>query len=123
MPIPDFEKISAIAREFNLPLIVDNTFAGGGYLARPLELGANIVVESATKLIGGHGTSIGGVIIDSGKVFYDSNTASHYHIYNEDTGQLYDIESSRVTLEKPPALPDNTVKTGVDIIIRVKNSS
>ena len=63
------------------------------------------------------------VIIDSGKVFYDSNTASHYHIYNEDTGQLYDIESSRVTLEKPPALPDNTVKTGVDIIIRVKNSS
>lgn len=62
------------------------------------------------------------VIVDSSKVFYDSNTASHHHIYNEDTGQLHDIEASRVTLEKTPALPANTVKTGIDIIIRVKNS-
>ncbi len=64
--IPDFEKFAAIAKAYNLPLIIDNTFAGGGYLARPLELGAHIVVESATKWIGGHGTSIGGVIIDGG---------------------------------------------------------
>jgi O-acetylhomoserine/O-acetylserine sulfhydrylase len=64
--IPDFDKIAAIAREFNIPLVVDNTFGAGGYLFRPLDHGANIVVESATKWIGGHGTSIGGVIVDGG---------------------------------------------------------
>ena len=64
--IPDFEKFAAIAKEYDLPLVVDNTFGAGGYLFRPLEHGANIVVESATKWIGGHGTSIGGVIIDGG---------------------------------------------------------
>jgi O-acetylhomoserine/O-acetylserine sulfhydrylase len=64
--IPDFEKFAALAKEYDLPLIVDNTFGAGGYLVRPLELGANVVVESATKWIGGHGTSIGGVIVDGG---------------------------------------------------------
>ncbi len=64
--IPDFESISALARKHDLPLIVDNTFGAAGYLCRPLEHGANIVVESATKWIGGHGTSIGGVIVDGG---------------------------------------------------------
>lgn len=64
--IPDFEKIAELARKHDLPLIVDNTFGAGGYLFRPLEHGANIVVESATKWIGGHGTSIGGVIVDGG---------------------------------------------------------
>ena len=64
--IPDFEKISEIAKRHDLPLIVDNTFGAAGYLFRPLEHGANIVVESATKWIGGHGTSIGGVIVDGG---------------------------------------------------------
>ncbi len=64
--IPDFEKFAALAKEYDLPLIVDNTFGAGGYLFRPLEHGANIVVESATKWIGGHGTSIGGVIVDGG---------------------------------------------------------
>ncbi len=64
--IPDFEKIAAVARKYDLPLIVDNTFGAGGYLFKPLEHGANVVVESATKWIGGHGTSIGGVIIDGG---------------------------------------------------------
>lgn len=64
--IPDFKKIADIAKEYDLPLIVDNTFGAGGYLFRPLEHGANIVVESATKWIGGHGTSIGGVIVDGG---------------------------------------------------------
>jgi O-acetylhomoserine/O-acetylserine sulfhydrylase len=64
--IPDFEKIAAVARKYDLPLIVDNTFGTAGYLFRPLEHGANVVVESATKWIGGHGTSIGGVIVDGG---------------------------------------------------------
>ncbi len=64
--IPDFEKISAIAKKYDLPLIVDNTLGAGGYLFRPLEHGANIVVESATKWICGHGTAIGGVIVDGG---------------------------------------------------------
>ena len=64
--IPDFEKFAALAKEFDIPLIVDNTFGAGGYLFRPLEHGANIVVESATKWIGGHGTTIGGVIVDGG---------------------------------------------------------
>lgn len=65
--IPDFEAIAAVADRHQIPLIVDNTFAGGGYLFRPIEHGATIVVESATKWIGGHGTSMGGVIVDSGK--------------------------------------------------------
>lgn len=64
--IPDFEKFAQLAQKYDLPLIVDNTFAAGGYLFRPLEHGAHIVVESATKWIGGHGTSIGGVIVDGG---------------------------------------------------------
>lgn len=64
--VPDFEKFAAIAKEHDLPLVVDNTFGAAGYLFRPIEFGANIVVESATKWIGGHGTSIGGVIVDGG---------------------------------------------------------
>lgn len=64
--IPDFEKIAAISKKHDLPIIVDNTFGAGGYLFKPLEHGAHVVVESATKWIGGHGTSIGGVIIDGG---------------------------------------------------------
>lgn len=64
--IPDFDKIAAVAKKYDLPLIVDNTFGAGGYLFRPLEHGAAIVVESATKWIGGHGTSIGGIIVDGG---------------------------------------------------------
>ncbi|SFS36996.1 O-acetylhomoserine aminocarboxypropyltransferase/cysteine synthase family protein [Sphingobacterium wenxiniae] len=64
--IPDFEKIAALAKKYDLPLIVDNTFGAGGYLFKPLEHGAHVVVEAATKWIGGHGTSIGGVIIDGG---------------------------------------------------------
>ncbi len=64
--IPDFEAIASIAAENRIPLIVDNTFGCCGYLCRPLDLGASIVVESATKWIGGHGTSMGGVIVDGG---------------------------------------------------------
>ncbi len=64
--VVDFEKLAAIANKHDLPLIVDNTFGAAGYLFRPLEHGAHIVVQSATKWIGGHGTSIGGVIVDGG---------------------------------------------------------
>lgn len=64
--IPDFDAFGALAKKYDIPFIVDNTFGAGGYLIRPIEHGANIVVESATKWIGGHGTSIGGVIIDAG---------------------------------------------------------
>lgn len=65
--IPDFEAVAAVADKHGLPLVVDNTFGAGGFLFRPIEHGATIVVESATKWIGGHGTSLGGVIVDSGK--------------------------------------------------------
>ncbi len=65
--IPDFEALAAVAREHGIPLIVDNTFGAAGYLARPIDFGADVVVQSATKWIGGHGTSIGGVIVDSGR--------------------------------------------------------
>lgn len=64
--IPDFEKIADLARKCDLPLVVDNTFGAAGYLFRPIDYGANVVVESATKWIGGHGNSIGGVIVDGG---------------------------------------------------------
>jgi O-acetylhomoserine (thiol)-lyase len=65
--IPDFEAIAGVAHEHGIPLIVDNTFGAAGYLSRPIDFGADIVVASATKWIGGHGTSIGGVIVDSGR--------------------------------------------------------
>ncbi|MFW6290608.1 MAG: O-acetylhomoserine aminocarboxypropyltransferase/cysteine synthase family protein [Mariniphaga sp.] len=65
--IPDFEAFGALAQKYDVPLVVDNTFAAAGYLFRPIDYGADIVVESATKWIGGHGTSIGGVIVDAGK--------------------------------------------------------
>lgn len=64
--IPDFEKLSALAKKHGIPLIVDNTFGCCGYLCSPIKYGANIVVESATKWIGGHGNSMGGVIVDAG---------------------------------------------------------
>ena len=64
--VPDFENLSGICKAAGIPLVVDNTFGACGYLCRPIEHGANIVVQSATKWIGGHGTSIGGVIVDAG---------------------------------------------------------
>lgn len=64
--VPDFEAIAGIAKKHDIPLIVDNTFGAAGYLFRPFDHGANVVVASATKWIGGHGNSIGGVIVDGG---------------------------------------------------------
>lgn len=65
--VPDFAAIAEVAHAAGIPLIVDNTFGGAGWLIRPIDHGADIVVASATKWIGGHGTSIGGVVVDSGK--------------------------------------------------------
>src|SRR4051812_18353391 len=70
MNVLDIERVAAVAHENNLPLMIDNTFASP-YLCRPIEHGADIVVHSATKFIGGHGTSIGGVIVDSGRFPWD----------------------------------------------------
>ena len=64
--VPDIATIAAVARENNVPLIVDNTFGAGGYLCNPFDWGADIVVDSATKWINGHGTAMGGVIVDGG---------------------------------------------------------
>ncbi|WP_143961416.1 O-acetylhomoserine aminocarboxypropyltransferase/cysteine synthase family protein [Litoribacter populi] len=64
--IPDFEEIASLARKYDIPFVVDNTFGAGGYLFQPIAHGANVVTSSATKWIGGHGTSIGGVIVDGG---------------------------------------------------------
>lgn len=68
--VPDFDGLAKIAQKHGIPLIVDNTFGAGGAIVKPIKWGANIVVESATKWIGGHGTSIGGVVIDAGNFNY-----------------------------------------------------
>ena len=86
-----------------------------------------VIVSKATvyntlNLFAGKGL-IRQVIIDSGKVFYDSNTANHHHIFNEDTGVLQDVEAGKITIENMPALPDGTERAGVDVIIRVRNKT
>lgn len=105
--IPDIEAIAKIAHENGLPLIVDNTF-GTPYLIRPIEFGADIVVHSATKFIGGHGTSIGGVIVDSGKFdwagsgrfpeFTTPDPSYHGIVYTETFGPAAFIVKARVQL-------------------------
>ncbi|WP_213992381.1 O-acetylhomoserine aminocarboxypropyltransferase/cysteine synthase [Sodalis sp. dw_96] len=89
---PDFDHFAELALKHHLPLVVDNTFAAGGYLFRPLEHGAHVVVESATKWIGGHGNSIGGVIVDGGNYpwgngkfpqFSTPSEAYHGLVYND----------------------------------------
>ncbi len=99
-----FEEVSAIAKEYGIPLMIDNTFATP-YLCRPFEWGADIVTHSTTKFIGGHGTSIGGVIVDSGKFnwsksgrfknFTEPDPAYHNVIYAEDFGPLAFISKAR----------------------------
>jgi O-acetylhomoserine/O-acetylserine sulfhydrylase len=79
--IPDLEGLAKLAHENAIPLIVDNTFAGAGYLCRPIEWGADVIVESATKWIGGHGTSIGGVIVDSGK--FDWGASGKFPVFTD----------------------------------------
>ncbi|TAF33518.1 MAG: O-acetylhomoserine aminocarboxypropyltransferase/cysteine synthase [Cytophagales bacterium] len=94
--IPDFEAFAKLAQKYDLPLVVDNTFGAGGYLFRPIEHGAAVVVASATKWIGGHGTSIGGVIVDSGNYnwgngkftqFTQPSEGYHGLVFNDVFGQ------------------------------------
>lgn len=73
LSIVDFEAIAEVAKKHRIPLIVDNTFGAGGYVFQPLKHGANIVTESATKWIGGHGTSIGGIVVDGGNFDWKSS--------------------------------------------------
>ncbi len=79
--VPDLEALAALAHEHKIPLIVDNTFGMGGFLVQPIAWGADIVVESATKWIGGHGTSIGGVVVDSGK--FDWGASGKFPFFTE----------------------------------------
>lgn len=105
--IPDLEAIAAIAHENGIPLIVDNTFATP-YLLRPIEFGADIIVHSATKFIGGHGTSIGGIIVDSGKFDWagsgrfpcltEPDPSYHEIRYAQDIGAAAYITRARVQL-------------------------
>jgi O-acetylhomoserine (thiol)-lyase len=91
--IPELDALAKLAHEHRIPLVVDNTFGAAGFLCRPIEWGADVVVESATKWIGGHGTSIGGVIVDSGKfdwgasgkfpVFTDPSPGYHGLVFND----------------------------------------
>ena len=109
--IPDFEAFALLAQKHGLPLVVDNTFGACGYLCRPIEYGANIVVESATKWIGGHGTSIGGIIVDGGNfnwlngrfpVFTQPSEGYHGLVFGEifsstsDAGNIAFIVKARV---------------------------
>lgn len=76
--VPDFEAFGKLAQKYDIPLVVDNTFGAAGYLARPLDHGANIVVASTTKWIGGHGTSIGGIIVDGGNFNWGNGKFSQF---------------------------------------------
>lgn len=105
--IVDIEKFASIAHSHNIPLIVDNTFATP-YLLRPIEYGADVVVHSATKFIGGHGTSVGGVIIDSGKFDWqasgkfpelvEANPSYHGISFAKDVGAAAYITKIRAVL-------------------------
>ncbi|WP_017811091.1 MULTISPECIES: homocysteine synthase [Paenibacillus] len=110
----DIEAVAAIAHEHGIPLIVDNTFPSP-YLLRPIEHGADVVVHSATKFIGGHGTSIGGVIVDGGKFDWTANDKfpgltqpdPSYHglVYSDALGPLAYITKARVQLMRDLGAP------------------
>ena len=76
--VPDFEAISTIAKKHGVPVVVDNTFGMGGYICKPIDYGADIVLHSTTKWIGGHGNTIGGVIIDAGSFPWDNGRFSEF---------------------------------------------
>jgi O-acetylhomoserine (thiol)-lyase len=108
MDVADIEAIAAIGHEHGIPLIVDNTFATP-ILCRPFDHGADIVVHSTTKFIGGHGTAIGGIIVDSGKFDWSSgkfpglttpDPSYHGIVYTEALGPLAYIVKARVQLQR-----------------------
>ncbi|HEY6106890.1 MAG TPA: O-acetylhomoserine aminocarboxypropyltransferase/cysteine synthase, partial [Anaeromyxobacteraceae bacterium] len=98
--VPDLEGLAKLAHQNKIPLIVDNTFAACGYLCRPIEWGADVVVESATKWIGGHGTSIGGVIVDSGK--FDWGASGKFPFFTEPSPGYHGLVFSETFGPKGP---------------------
>jgi len=102
--VPDFEAIADLAVKYDIPLIVDNTFGAAGYLFRPLEHGAHIVVASATKWIGGHGTSIGGIIVDGGNYNWGNGKFPQFSEPSEGYHGL--VFSDIFGVENPLGLPN-----------------
>jgi O-acetylhomoserine/O-acetylserine sulfhydrylase len=98
--IPDLAALAKVAHDAKIPLIVDNTFAAAGYLSRPIDFGADVVVQSATKWIGGHGTSIGGVIVDSGK--FDWAASGKFPFFTEPSPGYHGLVFSDVFGPKGP---------------------
>jgi len=98
--IPDLAALAKVAHDAKIPLIVDNTFAAAGYLSRPIDFGADVVVQSATKWIGGHGTSIGGVIVDSGK--FDWAASGKFPLFTEPSPGYHGLVFSDVFGPKGP---------------------
>lgn len=97
--VPDFEGISAVAKKHGVALIADNTFGAGGAIARPIDHGANVVVESATKWIGGHGTSVGGVIVDAGNFDWGNG---RYPLFTEPSPSYHGLNFWEVFGEQGP---------------------
>jgi O-acetylhomoserine (thiol)-lyase len=102
--IPDFEAIAELADKHDIPLIVDNTFGAAGYLFKPLEHGAHVVVASATKWIGGHGTSIGGIIVDGGNYNWGNGKFPQFSEPSEGYHGL--VFSDIFGVENPLGLPN-----------------
>jgi len=98
--IPDLAALAGVAHEAKIPLVVDNTFAAAGYLSRPIDFGADVVVQSATKWIGGHGTSIGGVIVDSGR--FDWGASGKFPFFTEPSPGYHGLVFSDVFGPKGP---------------------
>lgn len=132
--IPDIPAFAAVANKHQIPLIVDNTFGCGGYLIRPIELGAHIVVESATKWIGGHGTTIGGVVVDSGKFdwaaapkfkagFVDPAEGYHGLKFSETFGNLAFAIKVRVEVLRVSLLLSSTLVSRVNSPFRRRISA
>jgi O-acetylhomoserine (thiol)-lyase len=105
--VPDFQGLANITKENDVPLIVDNTFGAGGYFCQPFQYGANIVLHSATKWIGGHGNSMGGVIVDNGQFDWNngrfpllSTPSEGYHglVFTKEFGNLAFIARARAEM-------------------------
>lgn len=97
--VPDFDGISSVAKKHDIALIVDNTFGAAGAIARPIDHGANVVVQSATKWIGGHGTSIGGVIVDAGNFNWGNGK---YPLFSEPSPSYHGLNFWEVFGEDGP---------------------
>ncbi|WP_209329054.1 O-acetylhomoserine aminocarboxypropyltransferase/cysteine synthase family protein [Lunatimonas salinarum] len=102
--IPDFEAVAAVAKKYDIPLVVDNTFGAGGFLCQPIKHGANVVTSSATKWIGGHGTSIGGIIVDGGN--YDWGNGKFPQFSEPSDGYHGLVFSNVFGIDNPLGLPN-----------------